>query len=172
VLAQSGDDAQVRAYFAHHTPQSAAGAIALQKTLLAARDRRGAEKVARDAWEHLYYDADNQKSQLALMGGYLVNHHVQRLTNLLWDGRLDESRRMLPLVSTAQRRLAERMTVSSGATATTSTPRPGICCCAARPRPRGWGGPRIGPGSARRWPAMRCARAMRTRLTGWRPSIT
>ncbi|GHD99134.1 lytic transglycosylase [Allgaiera indica] len=107
VLAESGDDGQVRAYFAHHAPQSAAGAMALQKTLLAARDRRGAEKVAREAWEHLYYDADDQKSQLSLMGRYLVNHHVQRLTNLLWDGRLDEARRMLPLVSTTQRRLAE-----------------------------------------------------------------
>ena len=105
VLAASGDAAQVRSYFAHHAPQSAAGSMALQKVLLQAGERSRAEAVARDAWVQLYYDADDQKAQLSLMGRALVNHHVERLTNLLWDGRLDEAKRMLPLVSTAEARL-------------------------------------------------------------------
>lgn len=116
VLGQSGSAAQVRAYFARSAPLSADGALALQKVLLDAGERKQAEAVARDAWVKLYYDPDEQKTQIALLGQALLSRHVERLTNLLWDGRLDEANRMLPLVSTAQARLgAARIALQSDA---------------------------------------------------------
>ncbi|WP_233192771.1 lytic transglycosylase domain-containing protein [Acidimangrovimonas sediminis] len=116
VLAESGSPDEVRAYFAHHAPQTAKGAIALQKVLLAAGDRKRAEAAARTAWATLVYGADDQEAQLALMGRVLVAHHVARLDMLLWEGRLTEAGRMLDLVAEGPKRLAQaRIALQSNA---------------------------------------------------------
>lgn len=107
VLAESGSPDQVRAYFARNAPQSAVGAMAYQQVLLDAGDRKKAEAVALQAWDSLSYDAGEQAKQLSMLGRTLASRHEARLTMLLWEGRLDEARQMLPLVAEGPRRLAE-----------------------------------------------------------------
>ena len=93
----------IRAFFAQHAPLSAAGAIALVKTLDTAGLREQARQAASAAWLRLEFSAADEQDFLDLARGYLrPADHIARADRLLWelkDANKDaEMRRLLPLL--------------------------------------------------------------------------
>lgn len=97
-VARSTTPDRVIAYFAKDRPSTAEGAIALIKAHMALGQTEAAAKVANNAWASLRFSASEQAEVLGLQGAALGGAHVARLDALLWEGREDEARRMLPLV--------------------------------------------------------------------------
>ncbi len=106
-VARSTDPARVIAYFGTDAPRTATGSLALIRALTAEGRGAEAEAEAFRAWTELPFDATAQTYLLDLYGGALAVAHEVRLDRLLWaDGRADEAKRMLPLVSPDWQKLA------------------------------------------------------------------
>ncbi|MFN6977247.1 MAG: transglycosylase SLT domain-containing protein [Gemmobacter sp.] len=105
--ARSTTPARVIAWFDGYTPRTPEGAAALAAALRAAGRGSEADRVIAAAWVDLHLTEAQQAALLAAHGPALRAHHAARLDRLLWDDRLAEARRMLPLVSDGWRRLAE-----------------------------------------------------------------
>ncbi len=106
-VARSTTPSRVIAYFGNGKPATAQGAIALTAALNATGRQGDAGAVAARAWVDLRFAADEETALLALAPAALAKRHEARLDRLLWDGRGDEVRRMLPRVSGGWRALAE-----------------------------------------------------------------
>ncbi len=105
--ARSATPARVVAYFAGHAPRTPEGALALAAALRALGQTREADRIAAAAWEALTFSEAQQTAFLAAEGRAVAGRHTARLDRLLWDGKIAEARRMLPLVPEGWRRLAE-----------------------------------------------------------------
>ncbi len=100
--------AQVVAFFGANAPLTARGALRLADALKAQGRAADAAAVAARAWAGLVFDAGEEREMTARHGDALSRGaHEARLERLLWDGRLAEAQRMLPLVGPEARRLAE-----------------------------------------------------------------
>lgn len=95
----------VRGYFADQPPQSGVGALRLAEALVKLGERQKAEDLAARAWRELNFDPVSESTMLAEFGQVLADHHVARMDNLLWHGRVSEAERMRPRVPESWRRL-------------------------------------------------------------------
>lgn len=95
------------AYFAGRPPLTRQGRILYAEALLA--DGRAAEAapVLRKSWVEDDFGADEERLFLDRFAAMLpAEAHAARLDRLLWDGRTDQARRMLPRVGAADRATA------------------------------------------------------------------
>ncbi len=97
----------VLAFFAAGAPQTGTGSLALMAALTEAGRAPAAEAEAVRAWRYLSLTEEEQTALLARAGTALADHHGGRLAVALDAGRLDEARRMLPLVTPGTRAVAE-----------------------------------------------------------------
>ena len=110
------NDATAAAWFQKHPPISGAG-MARAAEIMLARGEAAGTAALRAAWINGDFSAADEHTLLARFGALLRPEDDQkRLERLLWDGQDDAARRMLPLVSAAQRKLAEaRLAVAADA---------------------------------------------------------
>jgi soluble lytic murein transglycosylase len=101
------DPATVLAFFAEAPPQTGAGALRLAEALAADGRPGEAAEIVVAAWREMPLNAEDEAAFLAAWGGPLRPHHTARLDRLLWQGRGDAARRMLPRVPEDWRALAE-----------------------------------------------------------------
>lgn len=103
----NADPDRVLKFYSDHPPLGAEGALNYAAALIAKGQRGDAEAELVKAWRTLPMGSGLQKSYLENFRKLLKPHHVARLDRLLWDGHLVSARRMVPLVSEGQRKLAE-----------------------------------------------------------------
>ncbi len=126
LFTQGGTAAAIKAQFAKGGPDTGAGLAALASAYLAEGNEAEAKKLAAKAWRSLTIPASLEAGFLARFGPSLAAaDHKWRLDRLLidtlrWEGeknsRADKVRRMLPLLSPAERKKAEaRLAVFLGA---------------------------------------------------------
>lgn len=98
---------RVKTYFADQLPQTATGSLALMAAYRAtgATDKADAEAIR--AWRSLRLSRADEAAFLKVAGKVLKDHHGGRIAAKLAAGRLDDARRMLPLVSAGTRAVAE-----------------------------------------------------------------
>lgn len=106
-MPSSTPPARVAAFFGGGAPLTARGALHLADALKALGRPEEAGAVAARAWASLVFGAAEERDLIARHGAALGGGHEARLDRLLWDGRLVEAQRMLPLVDSGARRLAE-----------------------------------------------------------------
>ncbi len=93
---------RVRAFFAARPPQTGTGVL----LYAAALPRTEARAAITEAWREMVLTPDERAVFLQKHRRLLSDEHVARLNNLLWEGKRDAAREMLPLVSAGQRALA------------------------------------------------------------------
>ncbi len=96
----------ILAFFGRQPPQTGAGSLALARAYLASGDLGAAEGEAVRGWRNLAMSDADQAGFIAEFGGVLAEHHGGRMAAMLWDGLLDDAKRMLPLVSGNTRAVA------------------------------------------------------------------
>lgn len=101
------DPAQVVGYFRAQKPQTGAGSLALIDALAARGEFAGAEAEAVRAWRELSLTAEEQATLAGRFPNLLADHHGGRMAAMLRAGKLDDARRMLPLVSDGTRAVAQ-----------------------------------------------------------------
>ncbi|MGE0659615.1 MAG: lytic transglycosylase domain-containing protein [Reyranellaceae bacterium] len=90
---------EIAAFFAGGDAVTPNGAIRHVEVLSATAGPQAARDKARQYWTEMQFDDAWQQNYLAAMGGMLGRaDHVARLDRLLWDNRIGEARRMLPLM--------------------------------------------------------------------------
>ncbi|MBS0564981.1 MAG: lytic transglycosylase domain-containing protein [Proteobacteria bacterium] len=97
----------VLSYFTGQPPQTGAGSLALAHALDAKGNRAAAEAEAVRGWRNLPMADADQAAFLAEFGPALSDQHGGRITAMLWQGEVDNARRMLPLVEGGTRAVAE-----------------------------------------------------------------
>jgi soluble lytic murein transglycosylase len=95
-------DRRVQAYFATRPPQTGEGVLRLAATLPPAE----AQAVVLAAWRDMELSAASRAAFLRDYGRVLTAAHWARLDGLLWAGKRDAAREMLPLVNAGHRALA------------------------------------------------------------------
>ena len=95
------------AFFKRHTAQTNRGVLSFAEALYAAGEVGEAEATLVMAWRSFDMDEALQAEYLEKYATLLKPHHEARLDMALWRGLSDDVRRMLPLVSEAERALAE-----------------------------------------------------------------
>ena len=96
--ASGGGTEQVAAYFSGRAPATGTGALALARAYRSQGQGAKAEAEAVRAWRNLSLTDAEQAGLLAEFGSPLASEHTNRLDGMLWDGQLDDARRMLLLV--------------------------------------------------------------------------
>jgi soluble lytic murein transglycosylase len=116
-VAASASDAVVQAWYDRFPPITPFGKLRQAELWLARGDTARATEQIRQVWINSDLNAFDEKSMLQKYGIYLrPADHVARLDRLLWDGREEQARRMLPMVDTAHRLEAEaRMALAARA---------------------------------------------------------
>ncbi len=94
-------------FYADQPPQTAEGALNYAVALKAKGRIGDAEADIVTAWRTMPMGSGLQKDYLENFGKLLKPHHTARLDRMLWDNHLVSAGRMLPLVGTDQRKLAE-----------------------------------------------------------------
>ncbi|MBI3451519.1 MAG: lytic transglycosylase domain-containing protein [Rhodospirillales bacterium] len=117
-LVDQTNDSVVLAWFALRGPLTADGAMRYIEALLRNKERDKALALIRSTWASGGFGTKQEKTFLARYRQYLGrDDHVERLDRLLWDGRREEARRIMPLVDSDMRALAEarmRLAAMSG----------------------------------------------------------
>jgi soluble lytic murein transglycosylase len=105
------DDTLVLAWFGTRGPLTPDGAQRHAEALMAQGQRERGLRVLRDHWvSGVFTDTQHQRWLQRFGANLTPADHWARLDRLLWDGRNDEARRMLGLVGTDRRALAEART--------------------------------------------------------------
>ncbi len=100
--------AEVAAWFETYPPVSVEGVLRYGRALTALGRAEEAAGLARRQWRDISVSAQGEQDYLAAFGPYLgPDDHAARLDTLLWAGRDEEARRMLPLVAPGWRALGE-----------------------------------------------------------------
>ncbi len=94
-------------FFERHPPQTGRGALAYGQALIAAGQRSAGQAELTRAWTSLAMPSAEHNGFVKSHGKLLKPDHARRVDRLLWDGHLDSSGRMLPLLSADDRALAE-----------------------------------------------------------------
>ncbi|NIZ61023.1 tail length tape measure protein [Sedimentitalea sp. CY04] len=94
-------------FYVSKPPQTAEGVLSYARALIATGKRGDAEANLVEAWRTMPMGSGLQTSYLKDFSRLLKPHHAARLDRLLWDDHLVSSKRMLPLVSKGDRKLAE-----------------------------------------------------------------
>lgn len=107
-LVDRTDDSVVLAWFALRGPQTADGAMRYIEALLHTGDKGTAVKLIHATWASGAFGAAQEKTFLSRYRTYLTSEdNINRLDRLVWDGRSEEARRMLPRVDADHRALAD-----------------------------------------------------------------
>lgn len=95
VISTKASSNQILAWFANHPPQTPEGVIAYGQVL----QPQQAEKVVGRAWQTMSLTKTQEKDFLTHFGRlFKLQHHIARLDFLLWEGNVDEAKRMLSRV--------------------------------------------------------------------------
>lgn len=95
-------------WFHRHPPGSPIGKIRYAEALIATGTPERGKALLRDAWISGSFPKAQEKAILKRHGKILTKEdHAQRLDRLLWDGKVEEARRLMWRVDPAQRALAE-----------------------------------------------------------------
>ena len=95
-------NARVLAYFSERKPQTGSGVLRYARAL----PREEARAVVAEAWRNIELTEGERAQFLQNYRRVLADEHSARLDQLLWSGKRDAARAMLPLVSAGQRALA------------------------------------------------------------------
>jgi soluble lytic murein transglycosylase len=99
--------AERTAFFAGRAPRTRQGRILRAEALIAADRTDEAAVLLREAWVGDEFGREEEQLFLERFGGRLTaRDHAARLDRLLWDGRVDQARRMLPRVGATERAAA------------------------------------------------------------------
>lgn len=91
---------RVIAFFDRHPPLSPTGRIALARAYLEQGDRTKAKETARSAWIDTDFWGNLDREFLRILGPLLTaDDQYARADRLVWDGRYDEARALLPRLS-------------------------------------------------------------------------
>ncbi|MCK4858915.1 MAG: lytic transglycosylase domain-containing protein, partial [candidate division Zixibacteria bacterium] len=107
VIPLDGDPMRIRQYFASQQPQTGRGALALALALKATHNPNDSAAEAVRAWRNFNLSQAEQSALWNTFRTALQPYNFDRLDRLLWNRRVTEAQRMLPLVSADQRKLAE-----------------------------------------------------------------
>ncbi len=91
--------------FSHHLPQTSDGVLRLVRALDATGRGDDAAALAVLAWRSMDLSAQAESVLLAAHGPALADHHIARMDDLLWRGRLEAAERQRPRVPEGWRRL-------------------------------------------------------------------
>lgn len=95
------------AFFADRAPRSRQGRQLLAEALIATDRQQEGGSLLRQSWVSDDFDTTGERNFLDRFGTYLrPADHSARLDRLLWDGRTDQARRVLPRVSSRERAVA------------------------------------------------------------------
>ncbi|QPH52712.1 lytic transglycosylase domain-containing protein [Pontivivens ytuae] len=103
----NADPMDVFLFFGDDDPQTGLGALRLAEAQAALGRGREADGTLVRAWRELPLNTLEEQLIAAQAPRLLEAHHITRLDNAIWDGRLSEAARMEPRVSPAWRALAE-----------------------------------------------------------------
>lgn len=92
-------------YFSYHLPQTSEGVLRLVRALDATGRGDDAAALAVLAWRSMDLGPQAESVLLAAHGQALTDHHIARMDDLLWRGRLDAAARQRPRVPEAWRLL-------------------------------------------------------------------
>jgi soluble lytic murein transglycosylase len=107
-LVDRTDDSVVLAWFALREPLTADGAMRYIEALQRAGEQDKALQLIRSTWAYASFGAAQEAQFLKRYRKQVGNDdHLKRLDRLLWDGRKEEARRMLPRVDGDHKALAE-----------------------------------------------------------------
>lgn len=110
-LVDRTDDSVVLAWFSLRGPITVDGAMRYAEALMRNNERAKAIALIRKTWATGTFGAKQEKSftlrYRPLLG---PDDHNARLSYLLWEGRYDEARRVMPLVDVGHRALADART--------------------------------------------------------------
>ncbi|WP_264211300.1 lytic transglycosylase domain-containing protein [Leisingera thetidis] len=106
VIAATGRET-ILVFYAKERPQTAEGALSLGKALIGSGRRGDGEAEIVLAWRTMAMGSAIHGAYLREFGTLLKPHHAARLDRLLWENHLVSAKRMLPLVSEDDRKLAE-----------------------------------------------------------------
>jgi len=101
-------DADITAWFANHPPVSFNGKLRAAELMIAAGNADQGQARIREIWIGGNLNPFDEKSMLQRFRGVLRPvDDEQRLSRLLWDGQTAAAKRMLPLVTSGPRAVAE-----------------------------------------------------------------
>ncbi len=102
VIPDTLSDRRVQAYFSVRAPQTGFGVLRLAGAL----PRAEGQALVAKAWRDMELTSEERSAFLQAYRRVLADEHAARLENLLWSGKREAARQMLPLVSAGQRALA------------------------------------------------------------------
>ncbi|MBI3505546.1 MAG: lytic transglycosylase domain-containing protein [Proteobacteria bacterium] len=119
LLDRPTNDTLVLAWFGTRSPLTPDGAMRFADALAASGDRARAQQIIRDHWVSGTFNLVQHKRWLErYRGQFTPELHWAKLDRLLWEGKVEEARRILPLVSAERRLLADaRMRIRAGGNA-------------------------------------------------------
>jgi len=119
LLDRPTNDTLVLAWFGTRNPLTPDGAMRYADALAASGDRARAQQVIRDHWvSGTFNEVQHKRWMERYRGQFTPELHWARLDRLLWEGKTEELRRVLPLVSAERRTLADaRLRIRSGGNA-------------------------------------------------------
>jgi soluble lytic murein transglycosylase len=107
-VSAGASDAELQTWYGRFPPITPYGKLRQVELWLAHGDVAHATEQIRQVWIASDLNASEEKAILQKYGTYLRHaDHVARLDRLLWDGRDDEARRILPMVDAGHRKEAE-----------------------------------------------------------------
>ncbi|MCS6879668.1 MAG: lytic transglycosylase domain-containing protein [Geminicoccaceae bacterium] len=107
---------EILAFFANREPRTAVGRLRLAEALFASGRIEEGRELLRRLWVADDLAAADERRLLERFGAHLRREdHERRLSRLLWDGRTDAARRLLPFVDGRRRAVAEtRLALQAG----------------------------------------------------------
>ena len=107
LISKDENPKEVLDFFRKHKPQTGIGALRLSGALRRLENISDANKVLIDAWINLPLSADEQLQYLDNHKSILIDHHIQRMDNLLWRGDIYSAIRILSLLPSKSQTLAK-----------------------------------------------------------------
>lgn len=101
------EPSDVIAYFAPQIPQTGTGSLRLAAALSKHGQPKEAQTEAARAWSSMTLSEAEEAAFLSQYKDSLPPHHAARLDMLLWQGSTSAAKRMIPLVSGDQQKLAQ-----------------------------------------------------------------
>ncbi len=119
LLDRPANDTLVLAWFGTRNPLTPDGAMRYADALAASGDRARAQQVIRDHWvSGTFNEVQHKRWMERYRSQFTPDLHWTKLDRLLWEGKIEEARRIFPLVSPERRTLADaRLRIRSGGNA-------------------------------------------------------
>ena len=106
-IPKNADPDVVLGYFADQEPGTGAGSARLADALRAKGNPKQADAELIRAWKSTIMSSGTEAAYLARYGALLAPYHNDRIDMLLWQGRVEDARRMNKVVSGGHRALSD-----------------------------------------------------------------